>query len=90
LTKVEELPGVGITGGVVGITGSGAGVGGVDTGGVRVSTVATGAVGEPPPHWLNTAALPSRRAIPSAGRKRADILVVRVLPGWGLTSDTTL
>jgi hypothetical protein len=30
-------------------------------------------VGEPPPHWLNAIALPSRRAVPSTGRRRERI-----------------
>jgi hypothetical protein len=45
-----------------------------------VSTGATGEVGEPPPQWLNAAAHPSRRAIPSAGRRGADISEL-----WGHT-----
>jgi hypothetical protein len=82
LTDVEELPGGGITGGVVGTTGSGSGVtvtGGGGVVGLFGSTVMTGAgdVGEPPPpHWMNATALPTTSRSLNAGRRRCDISVI--------------
>ena len=69
LTEVDALPGAGMTGGTTGKS-IGTPVGGVVAIGTGTSAVVTGAVGElPPPHWLNTIALPSMRAIPNTGRK---------------------
>src|SRR5687767_13642343 len=79
-TKVEVLPGIGITGGFVGTSG-GSGVepiGGSWTTGVFGSTTEIGAgdVGRlPPPHAENAIALPIRRLTPNAGGRRRDIVL---------------
>src|SRR5689334_2758733 len=61
-TQVVDDPGGGMTGGGTGVSVAGSGVGVVMGFGLlatgTLSMVCCGAVGEPPPHWLNAIALP--------------------------------